>query len=239
MSENNFNSVTVLTPNGAQIQLVQHDQLIRIMLIDSIPITLYGLQALLTKHINCEIICANTPSGDIVKMVEQQKPDIALLDFHLLEHNSIELVRKIQNTNKGCIKTIIFSSNINENDTYSLIKCGIKGILPREINTPLIIQCILRVYAGGEWLDRDAVRQAFSFALKKEAEYQTLCRNLSSREISLVKLVAAGYKHKAAARKLNLSDGSTRVYLNRIYHKLGINNRQELISLLNKKQLAI
>ncbi len=221
-----------------KVQSTLHAQPIRILLVDSHPIALLGLSTLLANKKDYEIADSLNSESRIIETIKLKQPDIVLMDFHLPGVDSLKLVREVQVVGGSTIKIVILTAALNKTETCDLIKSGVKGILLKEMPTMLITQCLQRVYAGGEWLERRSMRLAFEQILRRESELQAIATYLSPREMNLATLIATGHNNKSAARQLQITEGSARVYLNRIYSKLQVSSRLQLALLFKEKGLA-
>ena len=208
---------------------------IRISLFDSHPITLLGLKALLTEEAGYEVTGAFQSTNNITEHIKLQKPDIVLIDFHLPNVDSLRIIEQI--IAAGSSKVVVMAASLNATETCQLVKIGVKGLLLKEMPVTLIIQCLQSVNAGKEWMERNSIKSAFEKILRREAQYQAISANLSPSEIKLAILIASGDNSRSAAQKLNLSEGSARVYMNRIYTKLNIANRIQLAQILKEREL--
>lgn len=213
-------------------------QSIRIVLVDSHPIALLGLNTLLTSNQEFEIVASLNSENQLVETIKLTQPSIILMDFHLPGIDGIQLVQDAQMAGRSGAKIVIYTAALNKTETCDLIRMGVKGILLKEMPISLIRQCLRQVHAGGEWLERRAMRSAFEQILRRESELQAISAQLSPREINLATLIATGHNNKSAARELQISEGSARVYLNRIYSKLHISNRLQLALLFKDKGLV-
>lgn len=213
-------------------------QSIRIVLVDSHPIALLGLNTLLTSNQEFEIVASLNSENQLVETIKLTQPSIILMDFHLPGIDGIQLVQDAQMAGGSGAKIVIYTAALNKTETCDLIRMGVKGILLKEMPISLIRQCLRQVHAGGEWLERRAMRSAFEQILRRESELQAISAQLSPREINLATLIATGHNNKSAARELQISEGSARVYLNRIYSKLHISNRLQLALLFKDKGLV-
>ena len=141
---------------------------IRVALVDSHPITLFGLSALLSKEAGYEVTGAFQSTNNITEHIKLQKPDIVLLDFHLPNADGLKIIEQL--IAAGSPKIVVLTESLNGAETCQLIKTGVKGVLLKEMPTTLILQCLHRVYAGGEWMERNSVKSAFEQILRREAE---------------------------------------------------------------------
>lgn len=221
-----------------KVQSVLHAKPIRVLLVDPHPVTLLGLSALLADNKDYEIVGSLNSESGIAETIKLKQPDIVLMDLHLPEVDSLKLIQEIQATGGSAIKVVILAATLSEAETCDLVKNGVKGVLLKEMPTALITQCLQRIHLGGEWLERRSMKLAFEQILRRESEFQAIAAHLSPNELSLATLIAAGHNNKSAARQLQLSEGSARVYLNRIYTKLQVSNRLQLALLFKERGLV-
>ena len=104
---------------------------------------------------------------------------------------------------------------------------GIRGILRRGLSAEMHIQCLREVAAGALWVEKE-----LSQSLLTAHEIQ-----LTPREQQLMGLLAQGLKNKEIAWSLGITEGTVKVYLSRLFDKVGANDRFEL-ALLALKNLA-
>ena len=211
---------------------------IKVLLIDPHPIVLFGLSVILEEEDSLEIVDALHSVDRIKDVLKLKKPDIVLIDPHSPGFDGLNQVKQVQTALGGEVRIVVYTATVNQSETCDLIRMGVKGILLKEMPVSLIPQCLKKVHAGGEWLDRRSMRMAFEQILQRESAHKMISAHLSSREISLAALIAKGYSSKLAARELQITEGSVRVYLNRIYSKLHISSRLQLALLFKEKGLS-
>lgn len=211
---------------------------IKVLVVDPHPIVLFGLSVILEEDDNLEIVGTLRSADSIQEVLKLNKPDIVLIDPHTPGVDGLIQIKQIQAALGSEIKIVVYTATVNQSETCDLIRMGVKGILLKEMSVSLIPQCLKKVHAGGEWLDRRSMRMAFEQVLRRESAHKTISAHLSSREMSLAALIAKGYSSKLAARELQITEGSVRVYLNRIYSKLHISSRLQLALLFKEKGLG-
>lgn len=135
-----------LLPNNIktpQPNATENTQLILILLIDSHPVTLLGLNSLLTDKVGCVVVDSLSSADSVIETVKRQQPDIVLMDIRMTDVDGVKCVRDIFVAGKHIAKVVILTAALDENETCQLIKCGVKGILLKEMRPELIVQCII------------------------------------------------------------------------------------------------
>jgi DNA-binding CsgD family transcriptional regulator len=95
---------------------------------------------------------------------------------------------------------------------------GVRGILRKTLPTETLLRCLTRVNDGELWFEK-----ALTDSIMSARRY-----SLTRREGQLVSLLSQGLKNKEIATALNISEGTVKVYLSRLFQKLGVKDRFEL-----------
>lgn len=154
--------------------------------------------------------------------IKSLKPDIILVDLTSLYNFFGDLI-------KGHDKKFILFDTFcgEENITRAVLSREIKGVLMGDAS-PLLLKKAIRAVARGEmWLNNATVKNLVSglYALKEDK-----MSALSDREKEIVYLIAHGYRNKEIASKLFISEPTVKTHLNRIFRKLDIQSRHQLIA---------
>jgi DNA-binding NarL/FixJ family response regulator len=101
-----------------------------------------------------------------------------------------------------------------------------------------LLNCVRRVFEGEEWIDRDTLSRAFGRVLQRESAAREAGKNLTPRELEIVRMIAQGLRNKAVATRLSISEGTVKIHLHNIYEKLGVDGRLELVLFAQEKGLV-
>jgi DNA-binding NarL/FixJ family response regulator len=95
---------------------------------------------------------------------------------------------------------------------------GVRGILPNKVSAEALLECLYRVGQGELWYDPNLTARVLNAVRIK----------VSPRESQLVALVAQGLRNKEIAYRLSISEGTVKVYLSKLFGKLGVEDRYQL-----------
>jgi DNA-binding NarL/FixJ family response regulator len=104
----------------------------------------------------------------------------------------------------------------------------VDGLLLKDVAPEALVRCLRRVAAGEQSMDRKSIAQALQRLLRRETAARELARDLSEREIEIVRNVASGARNREVADRLHISEGTVKVHLHNIYEKLGVKTRVQL-----------
>ena len=176
-------------------------------------------------------------SDTAIQAVISHRPDILLLDLKMPKMGGLMVLRELQKQ-KLPIKVVVLTAALDEDEVLEAIQLGVRGVVLKEMAPQLLIQCIRKVYGGGEWLEKNSVSRALEKILKRETAMQHVNLVLTPREIDLIKLVANGYSNKKIAEQRHISEGTVKVHLHNIFDKLQVKSRVALTLYAQNKGLV-
>lgn len=191
------------------------------------------LTAALRRHSEFRIATCSMDNFSIVQAVTSKLPRVALLSLDSTNRlSTIATVHHLHLTHPGVAQVLLVDSYDREL-VVSALRSGVRGIFSiNEANLRLLCKCILRVAAGQLWLNTeqlDYLVDLISEVPSLRVLNSTGNRLLTPREEQVVALVAEGFSNRQIAGELNLSEHTIKKYLFRIFDKLGISTRVELV----------
>jgi len=130
------------------------------------------------------------------------------------------------------VQVILMIEEPNAELVIEAFRAGARGIFPRSTSVRMLKKCILAVRDGEIWAGNEELNYLLG-ALTEPRHFRLADARgvelLSKREEDVVRCVAEGFKNREIANKLGLSENTVKNYLFRIFDKLGISNRVELI----------
>ena len=211
----------------------------RIILADAYPMILKGIQQTLAENdTNFQIMASCHDYNSVSTAVQQFPSDLLLLDLDLPELDVIAFIKELVRTGQR-IKIVIYARHVDEVIVCEIIRLGVRGILLKNMAPDLVLQCLRKVAAGGEWLERKAVQSALENLLRQQTKNLSKLLLLTPREQELAGFVSTGMSNKEIARKANLTEGTVKISLNRIFTKLDLKNRVELSSIFQSHHSRI
>jgi DNA-binding NarL/FixJ family response regulator len=156
--------------------------------------------------------------------IEQHKPELLLID--LTSDVNFAVLSSLHQIARQA-RIVLWVHAISTELALQAMSLGIRGILRKTLPTETLVRCLTRVNEGELWFEK-----ALTDSIMTARRY-----SLTRREGQLVTLLAQGLKNKEIATALNISEGTVKVYLSRLFQKLGVKDRFEL-ALYGLKNLA-
>jgi len=167
----------------------------------------------------------------VLQLAKREKPQIALLSAELGEdHRGYDLVREIR-TQSPSTRVIMILDASERASVVEAFRAGAQGVFCRTEPVRLLAKCIQCVHQGQVWAssrELHYVLEALSrptFA-KLHADGRSL---LSERETDVVRCLAEGLANREIAQRLKLTEHTVKNYLFRIFDKLGVSSRVEVV----------
>ena len=210
---------------------------IKLVAADPHPLSLLGLGQLLKSEPEFELLASCSTAEEALKSVWKEQPDILLVDIDLPDRKGLELVNELKNSSLE-VKVVILVVAMDEDQTIDALRYGVKGVLLKSMPSHLLLQCLQKVAAGGVWMEKESIGQAFEKMLHREAGMRRLATILTARETEVMRCVAGGMSNQEIANKLIVREGTIKIHVHNIYRKLGITNRVDLTLYAQKRGLV-
>src|ERR1700733_934411 len=146
-----------------------------------------------------------------------------------LTPNPVEAVANLLRQNPP-LRIVVVTPGADEDLTLELFRRGAHGIVSREVEPELLVECLRKVVAGENWLNNQGVRWVME-AYRNQNNRPTGSRpkvQLTPKEMLIVSCVTQGMKNKEIALRVGTTEQVVKNYLRKVYDKLGVADRLEL-----------
>lgn len=198
---------------------------IKIVLADDDSLIRESFKIILSYDEHIEVMNAFGDGMDAIEYCSKEKVDIALLDVRMPRVNGIQATREI--VKRSDTKVIILTTFDEDEYIGEAMKCGAKGYILKSSESSMILDTIKDIYLEDlmyksiDWSDRDVFIEKI-FQNKEEL------LNFTRKEKEIVKEIASGLTNKEIAKKLFISEGAVKRYINSILNKTGLARRIQI-----------
>jgi len=190
------------------------------------------LKDILSNNQIFQVVATYNNSEDAITFLPKVDIQVVLMDIGLPGQSGITCVKKLKPLmpNTQFMMYTIFEE---DDKVFESLKNGASGYILKSDSSKRIIQSILELHQGGSPMSPLIARKVVSFFNKRKT--QPPMENLSLRENQVLSYVAEGLLYKEIAQTLNLSTGTIKQHIHRIYQKLHVQNRTEATNLFFKR----
>jgi two-component system nitrate/nitrite response regulator NarL len=208
--------------------------LIRVLTADSTRMNSQMLADVLARDKRFRVLETQTSAAGIVEVVENEKPDVVLLSA-LLENDSglgFKLTRQIRVAHPAT-RIVMLLDRSERSSAVEAFRAGASGIFCRSESLKFLPRCIACVHAGQVWANSEELKFLLD-ALSQAIPPRSMVKGsglavLSKREQDVVRGVADGLSNREIAQHLSLTEHTVKNYLFRIFDKLGVSSRVEVV----------
>jgi DNA-binding NarL/FixJ family response regulator len=213
---------------------------IKVLLVDDQQLFADNLKLMLetlTEDIKITGIALN--GLEAVALVEEQMPDIILMDVRMPEMDGVEAVKIIHPRYPG-IKIVMLTTFLDDAYVEDALKYGAYGYLLKNIKSNDLIASIRVVFRGSVLFSPAVLEKLLHLNtaepdnMEDPDEYYEIVRRLGNRERDILTLVGKGFNNKKIADALFISELTVRNYISSIYAKVGTKDRLEVMSIAQK-----
>jgi two-component system nitrate/nitrite response regulator NarL len=203
-------------------------QLIRVILADTQVIFRAGLRKIFALEDDIRVVGQAETLPQTQSAVTKFSADVLIFESSLAP-NPVEAVTELLRQAPE-LKIVVVTPASDEQLTLDLFRRGAHGILSREVEPEVLVDCLRKVAAGEPWLDTQAVHWVMD-AFRGHNLRPSGARpkvQLTPKETLIVSCVTQGMKNKEIAVRVGTTEQVVKNYLRKVYDKLGVADRLEL-----------
>lgn len=203
---------------------------ITVFLADDHRVMLEGLQSLLERQPDIQVLACASDGREAVRQVANLHPQVAILDITMPELNGIEATRQIGAISPAT-QVIILSMHSSTSHIIRALQAGARGYLLKESAGAEVVQAIHTVHAGHRYLSAKITNHVIDYYLdhKDATMAENPLERLSPREREILQLVVEGKTSAAIGEILFISAKTVDSYRSRLMEKLGLKDLPGLV----------
>ncbi|MGA2977967.1 MAG: response regulator transcription factor [Terriglobales bacterium] len=214
---------------------------VSIVVADGTPIHTQLLAAALRNDRGLQVVAAASNSKELLAAITRVPVDVVVISHNLDDKpgHGTEVLREMRAL-RPRIKGVILLDSSKPQEVLECFRAGARGIFSKQERLESLCKCIRSVHEGQVWarsVDLDQALEALAnFPLVRATNHKGI-ELLSARERQVIQHLAGGMTNREIADTLELSPHTVKNYLFRIFDKLGVSSRTELLYLtMNNSQ---
>jgi DNA-binding NarL/FixJ family response regulator len=211
----------------------------RFIIVDDHTIVRKGLRTLLAQNPNFEIIGEGADGLEAIRLVEQLKPDLLIIDLSMPKMDGTMAIKEIKKQ-KPKTKILVLTMYNTEDNILAALRGGADGYLLKEDSHAELLNAIDSILAGKLYLSPGILGMVVKGYVEAKKTFHATSGwdSLSQREKEVLKLVAEGYKSKEIADQLYISIKTVEKHRSHLREKLNLHNTSALTKYAIEKGLV-
>ena len=204
----------------------------RVVLADDHPFLRTGVEGALGS-MGIEIVASVDSGAAALEAIAREDPDVAILDVRMPGMGGVPVLEALRARGDNR-PVILLTAEIEDAALLTAVKAKVDGIVFKDGAETRLEEAIKAVVAGERYIDQALMQRALDLAI--ENPKPSALSRLSPRESQIADAVAVGKRNRDIAEDVGTTEGSIKVYLHRIYEKLGVSSRTELAVLVLRER---
>ena len=208
---------------------------IRVVLGDDHTLVRQGLRRAIDQTEDIEVVGEASSGTEVLRVVKETEPEIAILDIRMPEMDGIEAARHITG-DRPEIGIVILTAYDDRQFVVEAVRAGAKGYVLKTREAEHLLRTVRLVAEGNMVIDPDlvvAVADELAAAQKGERGRETL----TERELEILQLLAFGYTNREIGARLFVSPDTVKTHLEHVYQKLGASDRTAAVAEAMRRRL--
>lgn len=199
---------------------------IRVFLVEDHLLFRTQLARLINKDQRITVCGESDNAQDALRMIEETKPDIAIVDIWLKGTNGLELIKELKARNS---KVLVLVLTMHEESMYAerALRAGASGYVTKHQSAEHLREAIEQVFRGEIYLSGQITARLLQMLSTPEQEGKVITP-LSPREAEVFQLLGQGLSNREIAEQLQMGEKTVHSHRFRIKEKLGIRHTAEL-----------
>ena len=207
-----------------------------ILVADELTLVREGLAALCQVQPHLEVIGQCAEGSVALRLIGEQRPDIAVLDLNLPDLFTLEVVRRVREAGWGT-KIVLLSTRRDRKTVVEALRCGVNAFLLKSGPSHQLIEAFNQILDGGIYVSPELELNKIFCPGKKPSADDPL-QSLSAREYQVFSLLCEGIRAKEIAARLSLSPKTVDTYRASLMRKLDIHDVAGLVKFAIQRDLT-
>jgi two-component system NarL family response regulator len=193
---------------------------VSVVIVDDHPVVRDGLCAMVSAAPDIQVVAEAGSGEEALALIHHLRPMVVLMDLLLPDMEGSEVIRRVCASSSDTA-FIVLTTLVGDEEIYRAIEAGARGYLFKDMARKELINAI-RAVANGKRYIPDQVGRRIAESLPRTG--------MSSREVEVLQLVAAGMRNKEIAHQLGVTEATVNAHIKHILEKLNASDRTQAVT---------
>jgi DNA-binding NarL/FixJ family response regulator len=195
--------------------------MIRVLSVDDHALLREGIAALVNAESDMKLIAEASNGKEAIEKFRLHRPNVTLMDLQMPALNGIDAIIGIRSEFPNA-RIIVLTTYAGDVQVLRALKAGAQGYILKGHVRLELLDAIRAVHAGQKRIPPEVAAELAEHVMEDD---------LSSREIDVLRLIAAGNANKEIAAQLSIAEETVKSHITRILVKLGANDRTHAVTI--------
>ena len=203
---------------------------IRVVVADDQAAVREGLVIMLDLLDDVEVVGQAVDGDEAVRLVATHAPDVVLMDLRMPRCDGVAATALIRAAHPHT-RVVVLTTYADDEDILAALRAGALGYLTKDAGRVQIAQAVRAAAAGQSVLSPEVQQKllAAASAVAPPAPQGELPDGLTTREVEVLKLIAAGLANREIAARLFVTEATVKSHINRLFAKTGVQHRAQAV----------
>jgi two-component system NarL family response regulator len=201
---------------------------IRVLLADDHAVVRAGVAQVLNQP-GIAVVAEAADGAQAVELYLRYRPDVAVVDLRMPVLDGVQVVERVRAVVPEAAMVVLTTFDA-EDDIDRAFRAGARAYLLKDVAPQDLVSCVRAVHAGRAWVSASVAA--------KLAGRMTDCVRLTTRELAVLRLLAAGKANREIAVGLSITEGTVKCHVAHLFEKLNVASRTEAVATAARRGLV-
>ncbi len=198
---------------------------VNIFIADDQKLVRQGIISLLEGNCDVEVIGEASNGFECLSEVSKINPNVVIIDVNMSGMDGIKTLRIMKEQNFS-VKTLMLADDNSPDSIINAVELGCDGYVVKNCDVSVLKRAIYSIYNGERYIQPE-VQELLKKSIEIRSNIEDKLKELTKREIDVLKLLAEGLFNKEIAVNLHISERTVKNHVSNIFKKIQVNDRTQ------------